>query len=161
METIIHSTTGWIHFITASIAMISGTAILVLPKGTKQHKGVGYWYVVSMLIMLATSFMLYGLFGGFGVFHVASIVSTLTLIAGMIPAWRRKPGSNWVSYHFSFMYWSVLGLYAAFFSEILTRVPTTPFFGMVGIASLLTFGIGGYVFSKKKKQWFAIFASKA
>ena len=36
--------------------------------------------------------------------------------------------------HFSFMYWSVRGLYAAFAAEVLTRIPEANFFGMVGIS---------------------------
>ena len=107
--------------------------------------------------MLISSFLLYNLFGSFGVFHIASIVSSATLAGGMIPIITKKPGKNWVAYHFSFMYWSVLGLYGAFFSEIFTRIPETPFFGMVGIASGLTFGIGGYVFKKRKDIWFKQF----
>ena len=153
MENLIHSPTGGVHLAAAILAMIFGTAILMMTKGTKKHKQVGYLYAISMFVMLTTSFFMYGLFGGFGVFHVASIFSSLTLLGGMVPIWRKKPIKTYRSYHFSFMYWSVIGLYAAFFSEVFTRVPTTPFFGMVGIATFATCGIGALVFKKKKKEW--------
>ena len=55
------------------------------------------------------------------------------------------------------MYWSVIGLYAAFAAEVLTRIPDTPFFGMVGVA---TFGImlsGGVFFGINKKKWIKTF----
>ena len=157
MENLIHSPTGGVHLVAAILAMIFGTAILFMAKGTKKHKQVGYGYVVSMFVMLGTSFFMYGLFGGFGIFHIASIASAITMLGGMIPIWRKKPVTSYRSFHFSFMYWSVIGLYAAFFSEVFTRIPETPFFGMVGIASGLTFGIGGYIFSKKKEVWFKQF----
>ncbi len=157
MDNLVGSPTGLIHLVSSVLAMVFGAAVLFLPKGTIKHKKLGYCYVVCMTIMLATSFMLYRLFGGFGVFHVASVFSTITLIGGMYPIWVKKPKGNYIGYHFAFMYWSVIGLYAAFFSEVLTRVPKTPFFGMVGIASALTFAIGAYYFSKKKQEWFAIY----
>lgn len=157
MENLISGPVGALHLITAFMSLFFGTAVLLLKKGTKLHRKLGYGYVASMLPMLITSFMLYNLFRGFGVFHIAAIVSTLTLIGGMIPIFTKRPAKSWLAYHFSFMYWSVLGLYGAFFSEIFTRIPETPFFGMVGIASALTFGIGGYVFGKKKARWFEAF----
>lgn len=54
--------------------------------------------------------------------------------------------------HFSFMYWSVMGLYMAFAAEVLTRVPKTPFFRMVGLATgTIGFGAGWYFYSHKEK----------
>ncbi|NQX78524.1 DUF2306 domain-containing protein [Gilvibacter sp.] len=157
MENLISGTVGGLHLLTAILAMIAGTAVLLLPKGTKLHKRMGYVYVASMTPMLVTAFMLYNLFGYFGVFHIAAIVSGITLLGGMVPVFTKRPKNDWIAYHFAFMYWSVLGLYAAFFSEVFTRIPETPFFGMVGIATALTFGIGGFVFKKRKQQWFEQF----
>jgi uncharacterized membrane protein len=153
MEHLISSPTGGVHLVSAIFAMIFGTAILLMTKGSKKHKKVGYLYVISMFVMLLTSFFMYSLFGRFSVFHIASIFSSVTLLGGMIPIWRKKPVKNYRSFHFSFMYWSVIGLYAAFFSEVFTRVPSTPFFGMVAIATFATCGIGAIVFKKKKLQW--------
>jgi hypothetical protein len=51
------------------------------------------------------------------------------------------------------MYWSVIGLYAAFVAEILTRVPETPFFGMVGLATFLVIGLGYVIWFRKKRIW--------
>jgi len=161
MENIVGGLIGGIHLVTAVLAMLFGSLVLFMAKGTRKHKQVGYLYVVSMLIMLVTSFMLYRLFRGFGIFHIASIFSALTLFGGMYPVIARKPDTNWIGHHFAFMYWSVVGLYAAFFSEVLTRVPETPFFWMVGVASGLTFIVGGFVFSKKKHEWYALYAKNA
>ena len=120
---------------------------------------VGYVYWVSMSMLLTTAFMIYRLFSGFGIFHLAAVLSTITLLGGMIPVLRRKP-KHWVFLHFIWMYWSVIGLYAAFASEMLTRIPSTPFFGMVGFATGGIILTGAIIFSKKKKQWIKEFYVK-
>lgn len=126
--------------------------ILAMEKGTDKHIKVGYFYAGAMTVVVATAFMIYRLFGGWGIFHWAALVSGITLAGGMIPAIRRKP-ENWVVMHFSFMYWSVLGLYAAFLSEVLTRVPDQPFFNMVGIGTGIVMFLGGAWFYYRKAYW--------
>lgn len=143
---------GGIHLITAVLSLIFGTLVIFKTKGTQMHRILGYGYAISMLIMLITSFMIYRLFNGFGLFHIFSVVSMLTLIGGMVPAIRRKP-DHWIAFHFSFMYWSVIGLYAAFVSEIFTRVPQSPFYGMLGVATFLVMGMGYLFWFRYKKKW--------
>lgn len=122
MQPITNSLVGEIHLIASCTALISGTLVLALTKGTKRHKQIGYVYVASMLVMLATAFMIYRLFGGFGIFHVFAIISLITLISGMYPILSRK-NKNYLSLHLNQMYWSVMGLYCAFCAEIFTRIP--------------------------------------
>lgn len=153
MENLVYSPTGFIHLIAAVIALITGTLVLSLKKGTKLHTKIGYVYVISMIIVNSTAFMIYRLFNGFGIFHMAALVSLLTVIAGMIPVLLRKPKKNWLDIHLAFMYWSVIGLYAAFVSEILTRVPETPFFGTIGIATTIIMIVAGLAFYMKKDKW--------
>ena len=105
---------GLIHLTVSIFALVFGTWVLAARKGTRAHRRVGYAYAVSMILVLVTAFMIYRLFGRFGVFHMAAIVSTVTLLGGMIPVIRRRPVNSWLNLHFSFMYWSVFGLYAAF-----------------------------------------------
>lgn len=143
---------GTIHLFTAILALIFGTMILLMKKGTRRHKITGYGYVISMTLMLITSFMIYRLFNGFGIFHIFSVLATLTIAGGMVPAILRKP-ADWFSLHFNFMYWSVIGLYAAFVSEVMTRVPETPFFGMMGIAMFFVFGLGYWGWFRNKGKW--------
>ncbi len=148
----VFNTIGWIHLISAIIALITGSMVLFKTKGTVIHKQIGWLYVVSMAIMLITSFMIYRLFNGFGLFHVFSIASSITLAGGIVPAIRRR-SANWIDYHFAFMYWSVIGLYAAFVAEAITRIPSTPFFGMLGIAISIVMGLGTYYWVRYKKLW--------
>lgn len=153
MNSLYASNTGLIHLITAVFSLIAGTLVLYLPKGAKLHKQMGYAYSVCMLIMLITAFMIYRLFNGFGVFHIAAIASSFQLLVGLyVPLFMRK-NKMWPYYHFRYMYWSVIGLYAAFVAETMVRIPQTPFFGMVGVAVTVVV-IGGVIgFSKKQKEW--------
>ena len=153
MEQLVGNTNGLIHLIASVFALISGIIVLIAPKSTQFHKKTGYVYFVSMMILLITAFMIYRLFDGWGIFHYLAVVSLITLFGGMIPVWFRKSIKSWKIIHLSFMYWSVFGLYAAFSSETLTRVPDSPFFGMVGIATAIIMIGGGALFSYKKATW--------
>ena len=150
---------GIIHLASSILALVFGTLILVWKKGTRRHKYWGYAYVISMAALNISAFTLYKLFGGFGIFHIAAIVSSLTLIAGMVPVIRRRPAKKYILVHFSFMYWSVTGLYAAFASEVLTRVPETPFFGMVGIATGIIVLVAYIFLNRMKEKWAKEFIS--
>ena len=144
---------GLVHLTAAIMALITGTWILAANKGTLIHRAVGYVYIVSMLMMLVTAFMIYRLFGGFGIFHVFAVISSITLLGGMIPAIRRKPEKSWLDWHFSFMYWSVLGLYGAFVGEILVRIPATRSFRLLGVSIMAVMALGYLFFFFYKKRW--------
>ena len=155
MDTLVHSTTGLIHLLTAIAAMVVGTWVLIIRKGTRIHRMLGYFYLYLMLTMNGTAFMLYGLFGTFGPFHVAAVFSLVTLLLGIVPVIRQKPG--WFMRHFTFMYFSIIGLYAAFASESLTRIPSTPFFTMVILASVTITLIGVIVYYRMRPKWVKTF----
>ena len=153
MQYLIGDIYGLIHLLASIVALISGSLVLIMAKGTRRHKQVGYVYIAAMILSLLTAFMIYRLFGGWGIFHYAALLSALTIVLGMIPALTQKPPTSWKYLHFSFMYWSVMGLYAAFVAELLTRVPDTPFYGMVGIATAAVMMLGGVFFAIKKSKW--------
>lgn len=153
MEHLIGDTYGLIHLISSIVALVTGLLVLLLKKGTRRHKRIGYVYVFSMVTLLLTSFMIYRLFNGWGVFHYTSIASLITVSLGMIPIWTKKPKDKWKYMHFSFMYWSVIGLYAAFAAEVLTRIHKTQFFGMVGISFIVIMVVGSVIFAINKSKW--------
>ena len=157
MEYLVGDTDGLIHLMSSISALISGTLVLIMKKGTKRHKQIGYVYVISMAILLITAFMIYRLFKGWGIFHYATAFSLIVILLGMIPVWTKKPTNKWKYQHFNFMYWSVIGLYAAFAAEVLTRIPETPFFGMVGVATGIITIIGALFLRKNKAKWEKIF----
>ena len=157
MDYLVGDTYGLIHLMSSICALIMGTLVLIMKKGTKRHKQFGYVYVISMAILLITAFMIYRLFKGWGIFHYATAFSLIVILLGMIPVWTKKPVNKWKYQHFNFMYWSVIGLYAAFAAEVLTRIPETPFFGMVGIATVIITIIGGLFLRVNKAKWEKIF----
>lgn len=159
LSNLVHDSIGLWHLVSALIALVTGTAVLVMRKGTQRHRWVGYGYVGSMTVMLVTAFSIYRVFDGFGLFHVFAVVSTGTLIAGMVPAWRRGP--NWQSRHLGFMYWSVMGLYGALAAELLARLPSTPFFTTIGLVVAGVMILGEIGWRRFGPHWLKTWAPKA
>ncbi len=151
LNEIIHSNIGWFHFITAVLAMLTGTIVLLNIKGTLFHKRIGYIYVISMLLLNISSFFIVN-FGGFSLFHFFAIVSLVSIFGGMIPT--IKKGKNWFGYHFYFMSWSVVGLYCAFWAEIGTRFVGNmkEFWWMVAAATFITSFIGSRIINREAKK---------
>jgi len=96
-ENFVTSDTGLIHFIASLFALLLGTLVLVLPKGTLKHKIIGRLYALTMLVVLTTAFMIYRLFGTWGIFHWTAVISSLTLICGLIPILTRRPNKLYVA----------------------------------------------------------------
>ncbi|GAB3947121.1 hypothetical protein GCM10028805_18800 [Spirosoma harenae] len=158
---IIHSPVGAIHVYSAVAALLLGTCVLLMPKATRAHKQIGYGYVVAMILVNITAFMIYRLFGKFGPFHIAAIFSSVSIIGGMIPIIFRRYVSTWLYYHYYFMNWSVIGLYAAFWAETLVRLfPMKQFWPVVAIATGLTAFLGSYFVNRHKTTFFQRFAPK-
>ena len=81
------STIGTIHLVASVAAIVVGAVVLMhRPKGGRRHRQLGWTYVVAMLTVNATAFMIYGLFGGFGPFHVAAVISLAGIVAGVLAA---------------------------------------------------------------------------
>lgn len=153
MNSLVHSLTGLIHLISAIMALITGTIVLFSTKGTRSHRITGYWYIVSMLILNGTAFGLFQLFGRFGPFHVAALVSLFSLLMGVLPLLNRQASNKWLFRHLTWMYYSVIGLYAAFASEIIVRIPGLPFTAMVVTVSITVTGVGIFIFIKNHQSW--------
>ncbi|MDF9800502.1 putative membrane protein [Catalinimonas alkaloidigena] len=153
MHTLFHDWIGFVHLMASILALASGTQLMWIKKGTKLHKQIGYFYTIHMLIVFLTSFFIYRLFGGFGIFHIAAVAGFLTLLAGMIPVITKKPKGKWLGLHYSFMYWSVIGLFAAFVSETLTRIPETPFYGMLSLSTFGVMLVAAICFVRLLKRW--------
>ena len=160
MEGFVHTSMGIVHLIMALLATVSGTMVIAMRKGGRAHKRIGYVYVANMVGLNITALLIYDLFGYFGIFHYGAIFSLLTVLAGIVPAIRRR-NKHWVVRHYSFMYWSLIGLYAAFASETLVRVPNSPFFGMVGLATAIIMLLGALAFVRLRKRWAGQFYRQA
>ncbi len=148
---IIHSTIGLFHTLTAILAVILGTVVLLRKKGTLTHKRTGYAYCFAMLALNSSAFFIVN-FNGFSIFHFFAIVSLLTLIAGIVPAILRS--KNWFRRHFYFMSWSVVGLYCAFWAEVGVRFVGNmrEFWWVVALSGIITSFIGAIVINVQAKK---------
>lgn len=149
-----HSTIGLVHLISAFFAMATGAIVLLNTKGNIFHKRVGYVYVASMLVLNITAFMIYHLFGRFGPFHVLAGISLASVASGFVPALFRRRFPNWIYTHYYFMSWSVVGLYAAFWSETFSRtLPMKQFWLVVMVATVVTTIIGAYLIRRNAARF--------
>ncbi len=138
------STLGWIHTAFGVVALLAGTAVIVTRKGTRGHRTLGHLYLTSMVGLNVTALCIYNLFGHFGPFHWLAASSLLTLFAGMVPVFTRRPKGRWLERHAIFLAVSYIGLVAATASEIVTRIPglEASFGAAVALTSALVIGIG-------------------
>lgn len=151
------SAIGMVHFIAGWLALGAGLANLLLAKGTRRHRAVGYLFVFSMLLMNVVALSLYNLTGRFNMFHALALVSLAVTVAGMVPLVRRRPG--WILWHATLMQWAYIGLCAAAANEILTReilhrVPTTMhgFWALSLAVSLLVVTVGVWLARRQRTQ---------
>jgi len=159
---------GWLHFASALTALATGAWVLVRRKGTTVHRRVGWTYAVSMLVLNVTALLIYRLTGTFGPFHVAAFVSLGTLVAGIVPAWTRRPVGKWLEYHYFFMSYSYLGLVAAAIAETTSRVPaiqtfaggpTPGFWITVALVSVAVMAVGGRIVRRRVEHTLRPFRS--
>ena len=138
------STLGWIHTVFGIVALLAGTAVVLLRKGTRWHRTLGHIYLTSMITLNITSLFIYNLYGHFGPFHWLALSSLLTLVAGMVPVFTRRPKGLWLERHAIFINISFIGLVAATSAEITSRIPglEEAFGPVVGLTSALVIGIG-------------------
>lgn len=147
---IIHNGMGLFHTITAVLSILFGTIVLLNKKGTSFHKKIGYCYLACMIVLNLTSFAIVN-FEGFSLFHFFSIVSLTSISLGIYPAFKRK--ENWLTQHFYFMNWSVIGLYCAFWAELGVRLfDMRHFWWAVMLATILTSFIGFIIINREAKK---------
>ena len=160
-----HDFIGWLHTRAAIIALITGSMILYRMKGDLRHRRTGRVYAIAMLIICATSFLIFRVHGGLGFLHIFAFISTVTLLLGMAPLYLKKP-DNYLLWHLGWMYWSVIGLYCAFAAELFTRLPMIfdwknsygLFYALVGISTALVGMVGSRRYKKLEKIWKARYA---
>jgi uncharacterized membrane protein len=158
MDKLINDNFGLIHLISGILALILGGAVLVMTKGTNSHKKVGYAYVFCMIVLIISSFGIYRLFGKFGIFHYLSLVSTFSLVAGMFPMLKKVKTPSDYEIHFKRMYWSVVGLFAAFAAESFVRIPKFgSFWAVVAWSFVGIFIVCFIIFIKMRPIWSAKF----
>lgn len=142
-----------LHIGFAISALVFGLCVLLVRKGTRPHKQLGYAYFFNMLGLNISALSIYQLTGHFGPFHGAALASLLTLIAGFIPAYLHLPPGRWLDFHYEFMNWSYVGLIAAGVSEAATRLPSAPFWPAVIASMFAVFLIGGVLIVRGRAKY--------
>ncbi len=123
-----------VHLVAVVIAIASGAAMFLLPKGTRFHRVNGVSYIISMFIavlsVIPVPAKVMPIMGTrFGFFHVFVLVGIVSLLVGIaaLRRWHkgRKPDDLRAhQIHFSYSY---AGLLMAGFSQIATN----PLWGLV------------------------------
>lgn len=115
-----------IHTLFGALTLVLGAWNLFAKKGTRLHRGVGWFYAGAMYGLLFTSFFIFNLYDGFGVFHIASILSGITLTVALYFPLRRRKYRNWVEHHYFWIGYSYVGLVMATGSHLFEVFPTWP-----------------------------------
>lgn len=99
-----------LHLAAVLPAVAVGLAQLMLPKGTRRHKALGWAWVAAMAIAALSSFWIFGINNGgrFSVIHLLSVFVLFNLAAAV---WSIRRGR--VSAHKKFMVGTLLGLLGA------------------------------------------------
>jgi uncharacterized membrane protein len=134
---------GIAHVIFGFTSLVLGVGIFSLTKGTALHRAVGALYVLSMFGLNVTALTIYRVFGGFGVFHIFSLINIVLLLAGFSAVLLQRPRKKWLRYHYYFIGWSYVGLWAATVSEVITRVPGWLFAVAVAVPTIAVTLLGG------------------
>lgn len=129
------------HTLLGTIALLTGLAVLLLPKGTRLHRRIGLVYGLSMAVLCIGSFWIQNLFDGLGMFHVMALVSLVTVGAGIFAVLRRPRAQGWYLSHMYFMLWSYVGLVMALGSHFFRPLALT-IHGWSGSAWMAYVGTG-------------------
>lgn len=147
---------GTAHFLLALVALVSGVALFLRPKGGQRHRIIGYFYSVSLLLVNVTALSVYEESVGAGPFHILALVSLVTLMCGFIPAYFHRPVTSWLDLHARFMSWSYVGLVAAGVAQIATVTTSLPQWLSVGLPSVLVVAVGGVLIHARTPQALAL-----
>lgn len=114
---------GLIHFISALIGLPLGLGILFLKPGSKIHKQTGYVFISVLIIVNISALFIHQMGATFGPFHILIPFSLYSLYMGVKPLYKKMDKVEKLKYHIRGMLAAALGLWAAFFAEIIARTP--------------------------------------
>ena len=123
MHEFIQGPLGAVHLISAIVALIFGAIVLSKPKGTAKHRRLGYIYFASMLALNLSAIPITNMTGSIGLFHLFVVISLPTTLAALYFPLFGRGNPNWKMHHFTYMFWSYVGLIAALIAEGLVRLP--------------------------------------
>ena len=100
------------HLVAAVSALLVGSVVLLLPKGTPTHRAIASVYVLALLLVNVAALSLHRE-DAFGVFHALAVASLVTIAVGLSPLLLGKRSPQVIATHAYCMTWSYAGLVAA------------------------------------------------
>jgi uncharacterized membrane protein len=81
-----------VHAFAATAAFALGAVQLAAPKGTLPHRALGWVWVVLMLVISGSSFLIHGirLWGPWSPIHLLSVFTPAMLVVGVLAARRDR-----------------------------------------------------------------------
>jgi uncharacterized membrane protein len=70
------------HVVAAVAALLAGAAVLLVPKGTHNHRVIGTVYVLALVLVNVAALSLHRE-NTFGVFHALAVASPVTIAVGL------------------------------------------------------------------------------
>ncbi|MHB0777625.1 DUF2306 domain-containing protein [Halomonas sp. WWR20] len=101
----------WIHLVAALWALTFGAVQLLSAKGSRQHRWLGWSWMLAMVITAVSSFWLHGdlaILGPFSVIHLLSLWILACVVISLLAVRRRR-----LNVHRKFMIGAYLGLLGA------------------------------------------------
>jgi len=140
---------GSIHVVFGLCALMMGTLVVLMRKGTRYHRTIGHLYFASMLGLNVTGLLIYRLTGKFNFFHASALFSLAFLLIGLGSVVLLRPRKEWLERHAYFMSGSYVGLIAAAASEVAARVPGWPLGAAVGLTTTIVVLSGVYFMARR------------
>ena len=109
------------HVLAAVSALLAGAAVLLVPKGTHNHRVIGTVYVLALVLVNLAALSLHRE-NTFGVFHALAVASLVTIALGLSPLLLGKRSPPVIATHAYFMTWSYAGLVAAGCGQLVVAV---------------------------------------
>src|SRR5712664_506748 len=85
-----------VHAFAAITAFALGVVQLTAPKGTLPHRTLGWVWVVLMLVISASSFLIHGIrmWGPWSPIHILSVFTPIMLVLGVLGARGQRERSH-------------------------------------------------------------------
>jgi uncharacterized membrane protein len=109
------------HVLAAFSALLVGAAVLLLPKGTHDHRVIGTVYVVVLVLVNVAALSLHRE-NAFGVFHWLAVASLVTIGVGLSPLLLGRRSPPVIATHAYCMAWTYAGLVAAGCGQLVVAV---------------------------------------
>ena len=109
------------HVLAAVSALLAGAAVLLVPKGTHNHRVIGTVYVLALVLVNLAALSLHRE-NTFGVFHALAVASLVAIALGLSPLLLGKRSPPVIATHAYFMTWSYAGLVAAGCGQLVVAV---------------------------------------